>query len=439
MTLFPSIPRRCPGLPAMLVLALVLAVLVPGDLRAQSSSVRIDDAAETAPESATHLNDAYSGIGGEPRAATGGAQTLDDILARQRGEHVDPAFRRDAIGTPDAARPEGAPLGTLGGQSDAEIWRALRYDRADLRVSSRVPAADVAIQDGGMRWLRFRAGPLLHWGGYLLLGVLAVLVLFYLLRGKIRIDGPKTGRLILRFSSIERFAHWLLAGSFLVLAVTGLWMLFGRLALIPLMGKEAYAPIAHVGKWVHNNISWAFMLGLVMVTVFWIAHNIPNRHDLKWLALAGGLFTKGVHPPARKFNAGQKLIFWGVVVLGVSISLSGLSLLFPFDMPMFAATFHKVNALGLPELFGMNPLPETLLPHQEMQLAQAWHAIVAFLFIAIILAHIYLGTVGMEGAFDAMGTGRVDEQWAKEHHGLWYEEVTGRDPHDARAPGTPAE
>ncbi|MGC1488834.1 MAG: formate dehydrogenase subunit gamma, partial [Albidovulum sp.] len=195
----------------------------------------------------------------------------------------------------------------------------------------------------------------------------------------------------------------------------------------PWLGKDAFSTLAIAGKWTHDNVAWAFMLGLVMVTVFWIAHNIPNRHDLKWLAVGGGLFSKGVHPPARKFNAGQKIIFWAVLVLGVSISLSGLSLLFPFEMPMFAATFAKLNAIGLPQLFGLGELPSVLGPHQEMQLAQLWHGIVAFVFMAIIIAHIYLGSVGMEGALDAMTTGEVDVQWAKEHHGLWYDEVVQKD------------
>ncbi len=370
----------------------------------------------------------------DPRASTGGAQTLEDILKRQEGLKVDETFRRDAIGNPDTAAPMTDQLGTLGGVSDAEFWRGYRFGSADITSSSRAPAAGIVVQDSGMKWLDFRAGPLRTYGGYLLLGVIGVLVLFFLIRGRIRIDGAPAGTTILRFSTIERFAHWLLAGSFILLAFTGLSMLFGRIALIPLFGHEVYSPIAIAGKWVHNNVSWAFMLGLVLVTLFWIAHNIPNKHDLKWIALAGGLFSKGVHPPARKFNAGQKLVFWGVVVLGVSISASGLSLLFPFDLPMFAATFAKINALGLPDLLGMAPLPTELMPHQEMQLAQLWHAIVAFLFIAIILGHIYIGTLGMEGAFDAMGTGQVDEQWAKEHHGLWYEEVTGKPAHPAEHP-----
>ncbi|MGF6860425.1 formate dehydrogenase subunit gamma [Rhodobacteraceae bacterium MBR-64] len=357
------------------------------------------------------------------RAATGGAQMLEDILARQRGIRIDDSFRRNNIGG-DVPPSDFAPgLGPLGAASDSDIWRALRYNEADVKVSSRNPAAGVIIQDSGMRWLAFRKGPLATYGGYLLLGTLAVLALFFLVRGRIRIDGARSGRKILRFASIERFSHWLLGGSFILLGITGLVQLFGRMAIIPLIGKGTFAPMAIAGKWVHNNVAWAFMLGLVMVTVLWIAHNIPNRHDLKWLAVGGGLFSKGVHPPARKFNAGQKLIFWAVVVLGISISASGLSLLFPFDLPMFAGTFRIINDLGLPGLFGFDPLPATLLPHEEMQLAQIWHAIIAFLFIAIILGHIYIGSIGMEGAFEAMGSGEVDEQWAREHHGLWVEEV----------------
>lgn len=360
------------------------------------------------------------------RSATGGASTLEDILARQAQQKLDDSYRSTDIGNPALAAPETEQLGTLGGISQSEDWRALRYNKADVTVSSRSPAAGVLMQDGGMTWLAFRAGPLATYGGWALIGTLGLLALFYLIRGKIKTDGPLTGRKVLRFPSIERFAHWLLAGSFILLGVTGLLQLFGRHFLIPLLGREAFAPLAIGGKWVHNNVAWAFMIGLVMVTVFWVAHNLPNKHDLKWLSVGGGLFTKGVHPPAKKFNAGQKIIFWAVIILGVSISVSGVSLLFPFELPMFAATFDMLNGTGLPQVLGFGTLPTVLAPHEEMQLAQAWHAIIAFVFIAIILAHIYLGSVGMQGAFDAMGSGEVDEQWAKEHHGLWLEEVKAK-------------
>ncbi|SFO84918.1 formate dehydrogenase subunit gamma [Tranquillimonas alkanivorans] len=361
--------------------------------------------------------------GDDPRAATGGAQTLEDILARQRGQEIDETFRSSATGNPDSAASIAEQLGTLGGASDPELWRALRYNSADVTTQVRSPAATVLVQDAGMEWLEFRQGPLATYGGYLLLATLGVLLLFYLFRGRIRIEGEKTGKTILRFAWIERFAHWLLAGSFIVLGLTGLFVLFGRIALIDWIGKENYAPLAAASKWVHNNVSWAFMLGLLMVFVLWVAHNIPNRHDLKWMMKAGGLFSKHSHPPARKFNAGQKGIYWAVIILGASISVSGLSLLFPFELPMFAKTFAILNDTGIPQAVGYGELPVLLAPHTEMQLAQAWHAIIGFVFMAIILAHIYLGSVGMEGAFDAMGKGDVELQWAREHHGLWVEEM----------------
>ena len=373
-----------------------------------------------------------------PRAATGGAQTLDDILARQRGEQVDDRFRRDAVGDPARAAGIRMQLGTLGGASDSEVFRALRYGGANVTVSTKGPASEIIIQDGGMRWLEWRRGPLREWGGWLLAGMVGLLALFLLLRGPIRIDGGRTGETILRFNALERFGHWLLAGSFILLAISGLVTLFGRPLLIPLLGKDAFAPVALASKWVHNNVAWAFMLALVWVFVFWIVHNIPNRADLAWLAKGGGLFMRGSHPPARKFNAGQKIVFWVVVVLGLSISASGLSLLFPFELPMFAKTFEILNAMGLPQAVGLGELAVELSPHEEMQYAQLWHSIVAFVFIAIIIAHIYLGSVGMEGAFDAMESGEVDRQWAREHHSLWFEEETGEPAHPAhRAP--PAE
>ncbi|TMV08967.1 formate dehydrogenase subunit gamma [Ruegeria sediminis] len=355
------------------------------------------------------------------RSATGGATTLEDILARQRGEKVDDTFRSSDTGQGNVEGLIGQ-LGTRGTASDSELYRALRYGTADVTVSSRSPGSAVVIQDAGMWWLDFRSGPLRTYGTYILGGMLVVLLLFYLIRGKIRIDGEKTGRTVTRFSGFERFGHWLFGGSFLILGVTGLIALYGRDFLIPVFGKDGFATFALASKWIHNNIAWAFMLGLVIITVNWVVHNIPNMGDLKWLAAGGGLFTKGSHPPARKFNAGQKIIFWLCVILGVSISLSGLSLLFPFEMPMFAKTFVIANATGVPELLGLN-LPEQMSPHEEMQYAQIWHVMVAYGFIAIILAHIYLGSVGMEGAFDAMGTGEVEEQWAREHHSLWLEEV----------------
>ncbi|MDG2406394.1 MAG: formate dehydrogenase subunit gamma [Paracoccaceae bacterium] len=357
------------------------------------------------------------------RSVTGGAQTLEDIIARQNGEVVADGFRRNATGDPGLAADGAQQLGTLGGISDPELWRALRYGSANVTVSAGGDVAQVLVQDGGMRWLLMRQGPVATYTAYGLGGIIALLIVFYLIRGRIRLDGEVTGRTITRFKAVERFAHWVLAGSFILLGVTGLYSLFGRTVLIPLFGKESFATIAMVSKWVHNNVSWAFMIALVMIFVMWVVHNIPDRTDLKWLAMGGGIFKKGVHPPAKKFNAGQKLIFWAVIVLGASISASGLSLLFPFELPMFAATFVKLNALGIPEMFGIEPFRTALAPQEEMQLSQLRHTVVSSGLMIVIIAHIYIGSVGMEGAYDAMSTGEVEEQWAREHHVLWLKEV----------------
>ncbi|WP_338549012.1 formate dehydrogenase subunit gamma [Roseovarius phycicola] len=404
---------------ARILLTLILALGLAGPLAAPVAAQEASQAAEP------------------DRSATGGAQTLEDIMARQRGEKVE-NFQREE--DPDSAAAMAGQLGGLGGASDSDVWSALRYGTADVTVTSGGPEARVLIQDGGMKWLQFREGPLTTYGNWLLVGTIFVLAMFYLVRGKIMIDGEKTGRTVTRFKFIERFAHWLMAGSFIILGITGLLVLTGRTIIIPVFGHEAFSTIAIGSKWIHNNISWAFMLGLIMCFVFWVVHNIPNKTDLKWLKVGGGLFSEGVHPPAKKFNAGQKFIFWSVILLGGSISASGLSLLFPFELPMFAKTFVILNQTGLPELLGFGVLPEQLAPHEEMQFAQLWHAIVSFALMAIIIGHIYIGSVGMEGAYDAMGSGEVDEQWAKEHHGLWLEEVKSKDgaPSEGKA-ATPAE
>ena len=356
------------------------------------------------------------------RSATGGAQTLEDILARQQGQSIDDSFRRGDVGDPERAAGAMNQLGTLGGLSDPEVWRAVRYGSAEVKVSSGGEVASVLMQDGGMKWLAWRDGPLRTYGGWFLVGTLVALLLFYLLRGKIMIDEPMTGRTVTRFKAVERFGHWLLAGSFILLGLTGLLILFGRIFIAPYFGKGANATLLELSKLVHNNVAWAFIAGLVMIFVMWVVHNIPNRTDLVWLRQFGGIIGKA-HPPAKKFNAGQKVIFWSVIVFGGSIAVSGVSLLFPYELPLFAKTFTVLNDMGIPGLIGLEQLPTELSPQEEMQFAQGWHAIMAFVLMAIIIAHIYIGSVGMEGAYDAMGSGEVDEAWAHQHHSIWLDEV----------------
>src|SRR5690606_22070605 len=266
-------------------------------------------------------------------------------------------------------------------------------------------------------WRNFRNGPLPTYGAYLLAATLGLLVLFFLVRGRVKVEHGWAGRTIERFNGLERMGHWLLASSFIILALTGLNVLYGRDFLLPVIGKEAFAAISLAGKMVHNYVAFAFMLGLLWVLVVWVRHNLPHWRDLQWLAMGGGILVKGVHPPSWKFNAGQKILFWLIILGGISISLSGLWLMFPYELPMFAKTFAAINSVLGTEL------PAVLTVNEEMQYASLWHAVMAIFLTAVILGHIYIGTLGMQGAFAAMGSGQVDVAWAKQHHSLWAEEV----------------
>ncbi len=249
----------------------------------------------------------------------------------------------------------------------------------------------------GRDWRETIKGPVRIWGSWLILGMVGLLIVFYVLRGRIRIDSGPSGRTVERFNAIERFVHWLTASSFVVLALSGLNITYGRYVLLPILGPDAFTGLSVLLKYAHNFLAWPFMLGVVLMFVIWVANNLPTRADGRWLMAGGGLFRKGVHPPAGKFNAGQKIVFWSVIVGGVLLTWSGIFLLFPF-------TFGDIG---------------------DMQYMQVLHAVTSLILTSIILAHIYIGTLGMEGAFDAMGTGQVDENWAREHHSLWMAQLRG--------------
>ncbi len=322
----------------------------------------------------------------------------------------------------------GAPLGN---NSDSDLWRAIkRGDRGNVSLQDK--KSGVLIQSNGQVLRDVRNGPMFTYSATAIIGIIALLALFYMLRGRIRIDSGKSDVTITRFNSVERFSHWLLAVSFIILGLSGLNMVYGKFLLTPLVGKAGYAEIAMAGKWVHNFVAFAFILGLVLVLILWIRHNFPNRHDIIWLLKGGGMFTKGTHPPAKKFNAGQKILFWLIILGGASISLSGISLMFPFQLSLFADTFELINRLGF-------NLPTELTGIEEAQLSLVWHSVVSIFMVCVIIAHIYIGSLGMEGAFDAMGSGEVDKNWAKEHHSIWVEELDSKEGAEAALKQAPAE
>ena len=259
-------------------------------------------------------------------------------------------------------------------------------------------------QPAGRDWRHFHEVTLRWIGGAAILGILVVLVIFYLARGMVRIESGRSGHTIVRFNAAERFMHWMTATCFVILALSGLNITFGRRLLLPLMSPEAFTAWSQWAKYAHNYLSFPFTIGVISIFFMWLAGNIPNRVDIEWLRRGGGMVGPD-HPPAYRFNAGQKVIYWIVVLGGSAIAVSGYLLIFPF--------------------YGTDI--------QTMQSAEMAHGIIAMLFIAAMLGHIYIGTIGMEGAFEAMGQGTVDINWAKEHHNLWLEEVRTRsEPHLAQ-------
>ena len=321
-----------------------------------------------------------------------------------------------------------------GGTEDADYWRKVRGG-IEGQVSIPDKKSGVLVQSGGEAWRNFRNGPLPGYGATAMGGMLVLLALFYAVRGRIRIEAGFSGRTLQRFTDLERTGHWLMAVSFIILGLTGLNVLYGRNLLLPILGKDLFASLSLTAKWLHNYVAFAFMAGLALSFVMWLGHNFPNRHDIVWLLKGGGMFSRGAHLPAKKFNAGQKILFWIIMLGGLSISLSGLSLMFPFRFALFAKTFAWLNMLGF-------ALPTALTGMQEMQLASQWHGIVALGLICVIFAHIYIGTLGMQGAFSAMGSGEVDVNWAKEHHSIWADHELIKEaysPGDARGAAVPAE
>jgi formate dehydrogenase subunit gamma len=265
-----------------------------------------------------------------------------------------------------------------------------------IQGRSRIPDVKsyTLEQPAGRDWRQFHEVTLRWIGGIAIIGMLALLVIFYLSRGMVRIEGGRSGRTIVRFNAFERSVHWMTAVCFIILGLSGLNITFGRPLLLPLMSPEAFTTWSEWAKYAHNYLSFPFTLGVVLIFLMWIGGNIPAAGDIDWLKRGGGMVGRD-HPPAGRFNAGQKIVYWIVVLGGGAAAVSGYVLIFPF--------------------YGTSI--------ETMQQAEMVHSIVAMLFIAAMLAHTYIGTIGMEGAFEAMGTGTVDRNWAREHHSTWLEEV----------------
>jgi formate dehydrogenase subunit gamma len=274
----------------------------------------------------------------------------------------------------------------------AEYWRAVRGGVEGYTTASG-PEAGVLIQAGGETWRLARNNTILVLGGWFLVLIVVAIAANHLIAGQDKLQ-ERTGRMILRWSVFDRVLHWFVAISFVVLAITGLSLSFGRSVLIPLLGKEGFAAWAQLAKPIHDYLSLPFAVGFIFMLLMLLPKNILKSYDFAWLASLGGRLGKG-HPSAGFANAGEKIFFWLMFFGGAALVVSGFYLLFP----------------------------NLDFTRSDMQLANVVHVIMGVFLIGVSLGHIYLGTIGTEGVWEGMVGGEVDEAFAKQHHNLWYEEV----------------
>ena len=326
---------------------------------------------------------------------------------------VKPEIKPDASSDPKYMEQKNGERNKVQPGNNAPMWRgvAAGVEGFTSYPKSVAPEAGVLIQPpvqypgsrlttAGEAWRQVRNVWLIPYGGSLLLIVLGALAIFYFTKGRIGHAGALDGtRRIERFTPFERSAHWANAIAFSILAISGLVMAFGKFFLLPLMGGMLFGWLTWLLKTLHNFTGPLFTVSLVIVFFTFVRSNWPQKGDLNWLLKGGGLVGKSpVEPPSNRFNAGEKLIFWGgVLVLGFFVASSGLAM----DKLIPGITYDR----------------------QTMQIIHMVHYVSTLLMMCMFAAHIYIGTIGMKGAYTAMRRGYVGEEWAREHHAYWYEDI----------------
>ena len=316
----------------------------------------------------------------------------------------------DASTEPGYAAQSNAERSKVQPGNNAPVWRQVGEGVTGFTSlpSREAPEAGNLIQpfvqypgsrltNAGEAWRQVRNNWLIPYGGALLLIVMGAIALFYVSKGTIKQHGTDSGRKIERFTPFERSAHWSNAIAFCILGISGIVMAFGKFFLLPVMGLTLFGWLTYALKNLHNFAGPVFAVSLGIIFVTFLRDNLPSRGDLVWLLKGGGLLS-GKEVPSHRFNAGEKLVFWGgVFFLGIVVVGSGLVL-------------DKL-------------LPGLLYVRDTMQIAHMIHAAAAVLMLAMFIGHIYIGTIGMQGAYQGMRTGYVDETWAREHHEFWYDDI----------------
>ena len=322
---------------------------------------------------------------------------------------------------PGYAQQTNAERGKVQPGNNAPMWRQVGagVEGFTSYPKDTAPEAGILIQpftqypssrltNAGEAWRQVRNGLIIPYGGALLLIVLGGLGLYYWRLGAVKLDDAPTGRKIERFTPFERSAHWANAIAFSILAISGLVMAFGQYFLMPIMGKALFGYLAYILKNAHNFAGPVFAVSLIIVIFTFVRDNMPAKGDLNWLLKGGGLFSKE-HIKAARFNAGEKVMFWGgAFLLGIIVIASGL-------------VMDKL-------------IPGLSYDRSMMQISHMVHAVATVLMMLVFIGHIYLGTIGTEGTYQGMKTGYVDDNWAKHHHELWLDDVnSGKIPRDRTA------
>jgi formate dehydrogenase subunit gamma len=344
-------------------------------------------------------------------AETGGIRSAN-IFEIAPGADTDPNYANQT----NAERKQVQP------GNNAPVWRdvgkgvtgysSLPDPEAGNLIQGFVQYPGSSLTNAGEAWRQVRNDWLIPYGGSMLIIVAVAIALFYKAKGTIALHGQETGRVIERFTYVERAAHWVNAIAFVVLAVSGIIMAFGKFFLLPVIGSTLFGWLAYALKNLHNFTGPLFAVSLVVVIVTFARDNLPSKDDITWLLKGGGLFG-GQEVPSHRFNAGEKVLFWsGVFLFGLLVVGSGVFL-------------NKI-------------VPAVDYTRANMQVAHMIHAASSVLMMVMFMGHIYMGTLGMDGAYKAMKTGYVDETWAKEHHELWYDDIKAGKIPAQRSPDGPS-
>ena len=287
----------------------------------------------------------------------------------------------------------------------ANYWRAVREGTQGYTSASGPYTTNVLIQNGGQNWREVRNGPISTYTPWILAVMILAIGLHYFIRGPSRLEHRPSGATVERWTLPERVLHWYTATLFILMAITGLSLLFGRAILIPWLGLEGFGAYAAFAVALHNYLGPFFIVGVLLEIVAWFRFNIPNQTDVEWFKQGGGVVGNR-HPSAGRMNGGEKGWYWIIATVGVAVCITGLVL----DFPNFGQS------------------------REAMQLANVIHAVCAMIWLAIALGHMYIGTLGSEGALEGMTTGHVSVEWAKQHHDLWYTEIARQGQAPARKP-----